>query len=59
MMKASKIAREAGAEQIICAVYHSNDLAIRFYEAMGGQRIHDIFLMRLQLTSSTQRDQPD
>jgi ribosomal protein S18 acetylase RimI-like enzyme len=48
MTHAAEIARKAGAEEIVWAVFHSNDLATRFYEGVGGQRIHDIFLMRLK-----------
>lgn len=47
MVEAAKIAREAGAEQMVWAVFHSNDIASNFYEEIGGQRIDDIFFMRL------------
>jgi ribosomal protein S18 acetylase RimI-like enzyme len=48
MMRAASIAREAGAELMVWAVYHSNDLATGFYKKMGAQRIDDIFFMRLK-----------
>ena len=52
MSRAAEIAREAGAEAMVWAVFHSNDLATGFYERMGAQRIDDIFLMRLNTTPS-------
>jgi len=45
--QAAKIAREIGAEQMVWAVFRPNDLATKFYEGVGAQRIDDIFLMRL------------
>lgn len=45
--QAAQIAREAGAEQMVWAVFRPNDLATKFYEGIGAQRINDIFLMRL------------
>lgn len=47
MAHAADIARQADAEELVWAVFHSNDLAATFYKRMGAQRIHDIFLMRL------------
>jgi GNAT superfamily N-acetyltransferase len=47
MVEAAKVAREAGAELMVWAVYRPNDLATTFYKKMGAQRIDDIFLMRM------------
>jgi GNAT superfamily N-acetyltransferase len=47
MNHAAEIARKAGAEELVWAVFHSNDLATKFYGRLGAQQIHDIFLMRL------------
>ena len=46
MAEAAKIAREAGADEMIWSVYHPNNLATRFYEGMGAQRISDVFFMK-------------
>ena len=48
MAEAAKIAREAGADEMIWSVYHPNELAARFYEKMGAQRISDVFFMKLK-----------
>ena len=45
---AAEIARKADAEEMVWAVFHSNDLATRFYERLGAQRIHDIFQMKVK-----------
>jgi len=42
------LAQEAGAEEMIWSVYHANDLATRFYEKLGAQRITDVFFMHLK-----------
>lgn len=47
MEQAAKIARDAGAEHMVWAVFRPNDLATKFYEKIGAQRIDDIFLMKL------------
>jgi len=47
MTAAAKIAREAGAREIIWSVYHANDLATAFYERLGAQRITEVFFMKL------------
>lgn len=49
MAAAADIAREAGAEEMVWAVFHANHLATTFYERIGAQRTHDIFLMKLKL----------
>jgi len=33
---------------MIWSVYHANELATRFYEKLGGQRITDVFFMKLR-----------
>jgi ribosomal protein S18 acetylase RimI-like enzyme len=48
MVQAASIARQAGAEEMIWSVYHSNALATTFYEKLGAQRIADVFFMKLQ-----------
>jgi len=50
MTHAAEIAHDAGAEEMVWAVFHANDLAAGFYESIGAQRVRDIFLMRLNLT---------
>jgi len=47
MAQAANIAREAGAEYLVWAVFRPNDIATKFYEGVGARRIDDIFLMRL------------
>ena len=49
--RAASIARGAGAEELIWSVYHSNDIASKFYERMGAQRITDVFFMKLKVDS--------
>lgn len=46
--EAAKIAREAGADEMIWSVYHPNDLARKFYERMGAARMTDVFFMKLR-----------
>ena len=48
MATAAGIARVAGAGEMIWSVYHANELATRFYEKLGGQRITDVFFMKLR-----------
>jgi len=48
MTHVADVARKAGAEEIVWAVYRANDPAIRFYERMGAHRLTDIFLMKLK-----------
>jgi len=55
MNHAAEIARQAGAEDLVWAVFHSNDLATSFYRSVGAQQIHDIFLMRLPARSPEDR----
>ena len=47
MVAAAGIARQAGSQQIIWSVYHTNDLATEFYERLGAQRITEVFFMKL------------
>ena len=47
MATAARIAREAGAREVIWSVYHANKLATTFYERLGAQRITDVFFMKL------------
>ena len=47
MAQASRIARGAGAEEMIWSVYHPNALATAFYERLGAERIADVFFMKL------------
>ena len=49
MAEAAKIARQAGADEMIWSVYHANDLATKFYERIGAQRISDVFFMKLRV----------
>lgn len=48
MVEAASISRQAGAEDMIWSVYSRNALAAAFYENLGGQRINDVFFMRLK-----------
>jgi len=47
MARAARIAREAGAPELIWSVYHANGLATAFYEKLGAQRITDVFFMKI------------
>jgi len=47
MMAAAGIARQAGSQEIIWSVYHANDLATKFYQRLGAQRITGVFFMKL------------
>ncbi len=47
MVAAAGIARQAGSQEIIWSVYHTNDLATEFYERLGAQRITEVFFMKL------------
>jgi len=47
MTAAAGIARQAGSQEIIWSVYHTNDLATEFYERLGAQRITEVFFMKL------------
>jgi GNAT superfamily N-acetyltransferase len=49
MARAATIARETSAEEMIWSVYQSNMSAARFYEKLGGQRITDVFFMKLSV----------
>jgi len=51
LVQAAKIARDAGAEHMLWAVFRPNDLATKFYEGVGAQRIDDIFLMKLNVNA--------
>jgi ribosomal protein S18 acetylase RimI-like enzyme len=44
---AARIAREAGARELIWSVYQANGLAATFYEKLGAQRITEVFFMKL------------
>jgi ribosomal protein S18 acetylase RimI-like enzyme len=48
MTAAARIAYEEGAQELVWAVYHANDLAAAFYERLGAQRITDLFFMKLR-----------
>jgi GNAT superfamily N-acetyltransferase len=47
MAQAAKIARDAGAEQMVWSVFKPNEIGTRFYEGIGAQRIEELFLMKL------------
>ena len=48
MKAAAKIARDAGAPEMIWSVYRANGLAADFYQNLGAQRITDVFFMKLR-----------
>jgi len=48
MAKAAHFARAAGAQEMIWSVYHANKLATTFYEALGAERITEVFFMKLK-----------
>ncbi|HXJ59229.1 MAG TPA: GNAT family N-acetyltransferase [Verrucomicrobiae bacterium] len=48
MTEAARIAHEAGAQELVWAVYHANALATAFYKGLGAQRITDLFFMKLR-----------
>jgi ribosomal protein S18 acetylase RimI-like enzyme len=48
MSRAARIARDAGAEELIWSVYHPNVLATKFYESLGGERINEVFFMKIK-----------
>jgi ribosomal protein S18 acetylase RimI-like enzyme len=48
MTDAERIACEAGAQELVWAVYHANALAAAFYEKLGARRITDVFFMKLR-----------
>jgi ribosomal protein S18 acetylase RimI-like enzyme len=48
MATAARIAREAGAREMIWSVYHANKLATAFYRKLGAQPITDVFFMKLR-----------
>ena len=48
MKAAGKIAREAGAPEMIWSVYRANSLAADFYRNLGAQRIREVFFMKLR-----------
>jgi GNAT superfamily N-acetyltransferase len=48
MKSAGRIAREAGAGELIWSVYRGNNLATKFYENLGAQVITDVFFMKLR-----------
>lgn len=48
MKAAAKIAREAGAPEMIWSVYQANGLAADFYQNLGAQRITEVFFMKLR-----------
>lgn len=45
---AAMIARNGGAEEMIWSVYKANTGAARFYEALGAERINDVFFMKVK-----------
>jgi len=47
MMAVAGTAREAGSQEIIRSVYYANDLATKFYQRLGAQRITEVFFMKL------------
>jgi len=48
MVTAARIAREAGATEMIWSVYHTNELATAFYEKLGARLINDVFFMKVR-----------
>jgi GNAT superfamily N-acetyltransferase len=48
MKSVGRIAREAGAGELIWSVYRGNNLATKFYEKLGAQLIADVFFMKLE-----------
>jgi GNAT superfamily N-acetyltransferase len=46
--RVASVARNAGAEDLIWSVYHSNALAATFYGSIGAERIKDVFFMSLR-----------
>ena len=48
MKMAARIAREAGAKELVWSVYNANGLATRFYEKIGARPITDVFFMKLR-----------
>lgn len=49
MHRAADLAREAGASELVWAVYKPNHLAARFYEDLGAAYVEDLFFMRWPL----------
>jgi ribosomal protein S18 acetylase RimI-like enzyme len=45
--RATAIAREAGARELVWSVYHANRIAASFYERLGAQPVSDVFFMKL------------
>jgi ribosomal protein S18 acetylase RimI-like enzyme len=48
MSAAARVARDAGAEELIWSVYPPNAPAINFYEKLGAERITEVFFMKLK-----------
>lgn len=44
----ARIAREAGAKEMIWSVYNANQTATGFYEKLGARPIADVFFMKLR-----------
>jgi ribosomal protein S18 acetylase RimI-like enzyme len=47
MAAAADIARKSGSKEMVWSVYHANDLAARFYERLGAERITEVFFMKI------------
>jgi GNAT superfamily N-acetyltransferase len=50
MVKATQIAHEAGASELVWAVYKPNKLAAEFYERLGAEYIEDLHFMRWNIS---------
>jgi len=50
MAEAARIARERGAGEMIWAVFKGNSMAESFYEQLGGERITDVYFMKLKVS---------
>jgi GNAT superfamily N-acetyltransferase len=46
MRQAAELARQAGANELVWAVYKPNKLAAEFYERLGAEYINDLYFMR-------------
>lgn len=49
MFEVARIARVAGAEELIWSVYRQNKLATEFYKQLGARRITDVHFMKLEV----------
>jgi len=47
MQRTAEICRDAGGKHLSWSVYSRNQLAMRFYEHLGGKRIQDLAFMHL------------